>query len=137
MRSLRQLFVRACAVSFTVLGAFAVSGPGCVVVDLIGASKDCNASCETLKKCGLLSTGDCGVYCAGVVSGAVAANCDSQLEAQITCAKAHPECTGSAATTCATQASAFAACMTSYCKDHPTAQGCTGAAGDAGTGDGG
>lgn len=133
---MRELFLRACAVSFVALGAFALSGPGCAVVDLFNASKDCSSSCETLKKCGELSVGDCGTYCASVVSGAATANCDSELEAQINCAKAHPDCTGSAAMSCASQASAFATCMANHCKDHPNDQGCPGA-GDAGTGDGG
>ncbi len=134
MRTLRELCVRACALSAALLGAAAFAGPACSLID---AGSDCKSACETLKTCGLLSTGDCGVYCAGMVSGAVIAGCNDQFDAQNQCAKANTQCTASSAGMCATQTEAFAKCMKDYCSSHPDGQGCPQVAGDAGAGDGG
>jgi hypothetical protein len=131
MRPVRELFLRACALTAAVLGAAFLAGPGCA---LINSSSDCSPGCNILKSCGLLPTNDCGVYCASVASGAVFAGCSDQLEAQSTCAKQNPTC--SSPSPCAGQIAAFAKCMQSYCDSNPNGQGCAGG-GDGGTGDGG
>lgn len=140
MRSLRQLCVRACALSFVVLGAALFAAPGCAIANLINSGKDCTASCDILKMCGVLHSGDCGAYCAGLVSGAVIAGCNDLFDAQNSCAKDNANCSSAAsAATCAPQAAAFAKCMADFCKNHSSSPGCSqlGGGGDAGGGDSG
>ena len=133
MRSVRASCFRACALTATLLGAAVLAGPGCSLID---ASSDCSSACNTLKGCGVLPTGDCGLYCASAVSGASVAGCLDQLNAQNACAKANPTCSASSSTTCVTEIKALSTCMASYCASNPSGQGCPGA-GDAGTGDAG
>jgi hypothetical protein len=117
---------RAAALALLALAAALGAGAGCAVID---AGKDCNSACETLNTCGLLSGGNCGAYCAGLVSGATIAGCVDQLDAQNQCAENITSCSttadkASAATACSKTVQTFATCMAAYCKKTPGGQGC-------------
>jgi hypothetical protein len=132
MRRPLELCLRALAVTAALLSAALVDAAGC---NLIDATSDCSSACNTLKSCGELPTGDCGLYCASAVSGATTGGCLDQLNAMISCAKSNPQCGTSAATSCSSQVTTFTQCMEAYCAKNPDGQGCPG--GDGGTGEGG
>jgi hypothetical protein len=139
MRSVHRLLVRAAALCFALSGAALLAAPGCGIANVINSGTDCNDSCKILTACGVLHTGDCGLYCAGLVTGAVTAGCDDQFAAQNTCAKNNGQCDSPASeAACAPQVMAFASCMKSYCTTNPSADGCASfVSGDGGAGGGG
>ena len=122
MRKIQRLFLRACALTLVAAGAalFALSGCG-----LIAAETDCTSACSLYKDCSILPTSaSCGGYCAALVPGAAIAGCTDELDAQSACAKTSSVCS-SATTDCAAPIAALAACMTTFCKKTPSAQGCS------------
>ena len=136
MRSVHKLLLRAAAVSLALSGAALCAETSC---SFIGSSTDCNDACEILDNCGALHAGDCGLYCATLVTAAATAGCDDQFAAQNTCATNNGACDSPSGSACAPQVAAFASCMESYCATNPTAGGCSDfpSDGDGGTGGGG
>lgn len=115
----RSPFLQAAALVLT-LGAAILAVPGCFLIE---SQQDCESSCELLNKCGVLASGNCGTYCAGLVAGATVAGCGDEFDAQNDCGKSLSGC-DTAAAKCAPQVKAFASCMEAYCKQHPGSQGC-------------
>lgn len=128
MRTMHKLALRASAFSLVVFGAVIFATPAC---SIISAASDCQDACEQLTKCGVLMESNCTLYCAGLVTGATVAGCADKFDAQNTCATDNKECVD-AAKNCAEKVKDFGLCMNTYCKDHPTGDGCPGGGGDGG-----
>src|SRR5262245_35587597 len=115
MRSVPVLCLRALALSAALLGATVLAVPSC---SLISAGDDCKAACNNLKTCGQLQTGDCGLYCTGMVYSVEMNGCGSEFDNLNACAKSTTDCT-TIQTSCSTQTVAFSKCTTDYCGSHP------------------
>jgi len=127
-----RIYLRAAALSLTLLAAAVLAGPAC---NLISQGDDCKAACNVLTNCGLLHTSDCGTYCAATVYSVTMNGCGSEFDAQNSCAKENMDCS-MAMTACSSQTTAFNKCVQDYCGSNPTGSGCPGG-GDGGTGEGG
>jgi hypothetical protein len=122
MRTIQRLFLRAYALTILAGGAALSAASGC---GIIAAETDCNSACSLYKDCGVLPTSaSCGGYCAALVPGTVIAGCGDEFDAQNQCAKDNGVCS-TAATACVAPIEALGACMATFCKKTPSAQGCS------------
>jgi hypothetical protein len=106
--------------SLLALLATALIGAGCS-----GSTDECSDLCEAANKCPGAVALDCSTFCSEAETVASTAGCTSQYDDFLSCGAAASSVCGDT-DPCATQATAFDACTTSYCSAHPTSTACGG-----------